>query len=323
MAYCPPRSTLRTSAAETSALAYPRAHGANRLADALLGTFRWRTLTTAPASGADNMALDHALVRRAATTGEAVLRVYRWSRPCVSLGRHQRASGIYDPNTIRSGGLDIVRRPTGGGAVLHHREVTYSVTTPLAIGGRGGAHHRVRHIYEAVNHLLLDALITLGAPVSLAPSPLPADAPDTRALNRAFAPRGPDREASPIEGSPCFDRPAPGEIVALGRKLAGSAQWREGNAVLQHGSILLADDQRLLAQLAPALRPAPVATLADLLGPESDPDKVEGALRTALDRALFRAATLASTTLELDESTATTASALRAHYADETWTWRR
>jgi lipoyl(octanoyl) transferase len=323
MACCPPRSTLRTSAAETSALAFPRAAGANRGNEALLGTFRWRTLITAPASGADNMALDHALLRRAAATGEAVLRVYSWSRPCLSLGRHQRANGIYDPVAIRSMGLDVVRRPTGGGAVLHNREVTYSVTTSLAVGGHGGAHYRVRHIYEAVNQLLLEALITLGAPVSLAPEPLPADGAETDPLSRAAAPRATDREGSPIEGSPCFDRPAQGEIVALGRKLAGSAQWREGTAVLQHGSILLADDQQLLARLAPGLHPSPVATLADVLGAESDPGEVEAALHATLDRTLSRTGTPASTALELDESTAATAGTLRRHYADEAWTWRR
>ena len=109
------------------------------------------------------MALDHALMRRAAATGDAVLRVYSWSRPCLSLGRHQRARGIYDPDAIRSAGMDVVRRPTGGGAVLHHREVTYSVTTPLAVAGSTSAYHRVRHVYEAVNGLLLEALLTLGA----------------------------------------------------------------------------------------------------------------------------------------------------------------
>lgn len=269
------------------------------------------------------MALDHALVRRAAATGEAVLRVYSWSRPCLSLGRHQRARGIYDPDAIRSAGADVVRRPTGGGAVLHHREVTYSVTTPLAVAEGTSAHHRVRHVYEAVNGLLLEALLTLGAPVSLAPAQFPTGDGGTHGHDSAFASPGTDRLGSPIEGSPCFDQPAQGEIVALGRKLAGSAQWREGPAVLQHGSILLADDQYLLARLAPGLRPSPVATLADVLKPQASWGEVEAALRASLDHVLTRAGAPASTHLELDTPTTDTARALWTQYADEAWTWRR
>jgi lipoyl(octanoyl) transferase len=301
-------------------LASQRAGGVDHRGDALLGAHRWRTLTSAPASGADNMALDHALVRRAAATGEAVLRVYGWSRPCLSLGRHQRARGIYDPEAIRSARVDIVRRPTGGGAVLHHREVTYSVTIPLAVVGAAGQ-HRVRSVYEAINRLLLDALLALGAPVSLAPPRFPtsfAHSPGPQS-----APTRIDGRPAPIEGSPCFDEPAQGEIVAQGRKLAGSAQWREGAAVLQHGSILLANDQHVLARLAPGLRPAPVAALADILKPEPHSVEVQRALSGALERALSRVGAPPSSALELGESTADAAHALRSHYADEAWTWRR
>jgi lipoyl(octanoyl) transferase len=269
------------------------------------------------------MALDHALARRAAGTGEAVLRLYSWSQPCLSFGRHQRALGIYDPAAARSAGVDIVRRPTGGGAVLHHREVTYSVTSPLGIAGNSRAHYRVRDVYEAVNQLLLDALLALGAPVGLAPRRLADGDRNTAARTLSFARLEAGRPMSPIEGSPCFDQPAEGEIVALGRKLAGSAQWREGGAVLQHGSILLADDQQLLASLAPGLAPPPVATLADVLRPHPHPSDVEAALRAALDGALARAGVPSSSAFELDASTANAARALRPHYADPAWTWRR
>src|SRR3954468_19192034 len=92
----------------------------------------WRLMLTEPRSGAENMARDTALVARAARTGETVFSVYSWERATLSLGRNQTATGRYDVQRIRAAGIDIVRRPTGGRAILHDREVTYSVTAPLA-----------------------------------------------------------------------------------------------------------------------------------------------------------------------------------------------
>src|SRR5918999_2420397 len=106
---------------------------------------RWRLLLTDPASGPENMALDEALMDRARATGEWVLRVYSWSRPTLSVGRHQRARDAYDPVTLAAEGLFIVRRPTGGRAILHEREVTYSVTGPAAVAGT------VRESYQRIN----------------------------------------------------------------------------------------------------------------------------------------------------------------------------
>src|SRR5689334_6142775 len=89
---------------------------------------RWRLFRTPALSGVANMAIDHALMARARRTGERVLRVYTWSAPTLSLGRHQSARGRIDPKVIEAHGVSLVRRPTGGRALLHHREVTYSVT---------------------------------------------------------------------------------------------------------------------------------------------------------------------------------------------------
>ncbi len=247
------------------------------------------------------MALDHALVRRAAETGEAVLRVYGWSAPTLSLGRHQPARGIYDTRQIESLGVDVVRRPTGGRAVLHHREVTYSVAAPLLDVASSAPRRRVRDVYGAVNHLLVDALHSLGARVGLADNGI--------------------RALSPGVGSPCFNDAATGELVADGRKLVGSAQWREGNAVLQHGSILIDDDQYLLEQLAPSSIPARVATLHDVLGRRPTLDEVGATLRRALDGALERAGRPPSSPLDPD-CVRDEYSALVACYADPAWTWR-
>src|SRR6266704_1342228 len=86
----------------------------------------WRILITAPRSGAENMARDTALQTRAARTGETVFSIYSWSRPTLSLGRNQPATGFYDAQKIRAAGIDVVRRPTGGCANLYDHEVAYS-----------------------------------------------------------------------------------------------------------------------------------------------------------------------------------------------------
>src|SRR5207237_2025135 len=93
---------------------------------------RWRLLFVAPRSGAENMARDTALQTRAARTGETVFSIYSWSRPTLSLGRNQPATGFYDARKIRAAGIDVVRRPTGGRAILHDNEVTYSVTAQVS-----------------------------------------------------------------------------------------------------------------------------------------------------------------------------------------------
>src|SRR6267142_1354939 len=205
---------------------------------------RWRLLIAAPRSGAENMARDTALQARAARTGESVFSIYSWSRPTLSLGRNQPASGRYDIEKIRAAGIDVVRRPTGGRAILHDREVTYSVTAPLADAAP------LRETYSRINHILQTALARLGVFVEAVPRSLPTTTPGVRS---------------------CFETPGEGELVARGAKLVGSAQWRDDGALLQHGSILVDDDQSSLPVFATGVHvadgsiPAP-ATLHALLG---------------------------------------------------------
>src|SRR5687768_8341049 len=151
---------------------------------------RWRLLVTPPADGARNMAIDAALLGRARSGSECVMRIYEWSRPTLSLGRHQTAHGHYDLHRAKANGVDFVRRPTGGRAVLHHRELTYSVTAPAATLGT------LREAYARINRLLLEALRTLGVEAAVAPR-----------TDRALAPGL----------APCFDLPGEGELVAAGR----------------------------------------------------------------------------------------------------------
>jgi len=243
------------------------------------------------------MARDTALQARAAKTSETVFSVYSWARPTLSFGRHQPASGLYDLERIRAVGLDVVRRPTGGRAILHDREVTYSVTAPLDDA------EPLREAYSRINQILLEGLARLGVVAGLATPSERAPAPSIR---------------------PCFETPGVGELVADGAKLVGSAQWRDGGALLQHGSILVEDDQSSLPSFAAggaigsggAL--AQPATLAALLGRAPDAAEVASAMFEAV-RALEDPE---ATELDEDEIRADASQHL-PRFLDEEWTWRR
>jgi lipoate-protein ligase A len=255
---------------------------------------RWHLLLSPPHGGAENMALDEALMARARATGEAVLRVYGWATPTLSFGRHQTARGRYDRGRIEALGLAVVRRPTGGRSILHHREVTYSVTAPVA--GLGS----LRESYVRINRLLLHGLATLGV--------------------RVLVSAGDGRSPRPTE-APCFEVPVAGELMIDGRKLAGSAQWREDGALLQHGSILVEDDQRALAGLLVSSAPAPLApaTLREALGRPPAVNEVA--------EALFASARLLedpdADTLSIDAMLAAAMRRALVHYRNDDWTWRR
>lgn len=251
---------------------------------------RWRLLDSGAADGATNMAVDHALLDRAAASDEAVLRIYGWSRPTLSLGMHERAR--ISAAALAARGVDVVRRPTGGRALLHHREVTYSVTAP-ATGTS------LRDSYHAINALLLDALRRLGVRAEEA------------------APRV--RTARP-DGAACFAEPNDGELVVHGRKLVGSAQRRDEHALLQHGSILLADDQPLIATLrgTPDEVPLAAATLEGALGRAVSYSEVRDALVAALGTAAGENVARLSA-----DSLSEGVSAHLVRYRSSEWTWRR
>jgi lipoate-protein ligase A len=256
---------------------------------------RWHFLLASPhcADGASNMAHDEALMRRAARTGEAVFRVYGWSTPTLSLGRNQRARGWYDEASARALGIEFVRRPTGGRALLHHHEVTYSATLPL------GDAAEARVAYDFINDVLLGALERLGVRAERAAEPV-SMAPGVR---------------------PCFDVPAEREIVMKGRKLVGSAQWRRGGALLQHGSILIRDDQPTISQLTKTTTHVPpaAATLWDALGREPSVEEVSVLILESLHAAVGGRPEPLCPDVELQGDV----ERLRGAYADAAWTWRR
>jgi lipoyl(octanoyl) transferase len=254
----------------------------------------------APVAGAANMAVDHALLDSVRDGAPPTLRLYRWSPACLSFGRNQRAVGVYDPDRIRAAGLDVVRRPTGGLAVLHDQELTYCVLAPAAL--LGGP----RATYQRVNQALVAGLRRLGADAAIA--------------DAGGAPR-PDADTA----VPCFQAPAAGEVVAGGRKLVGSAQRCMDGVVLQHGSILMDGMQSRVADLVVtaagrgALAGAGSVTLAELLA--APPSWQELAEAIAAGFAETLGTRLAPRTLTAAERAR--AGLHEASYANARWTWRR
>lgn len=256
---------------------------------------RWRLYLTEPLGAAENMALDEALLARARGRDECVMRVYAWTTATLSLGRNQRAVGVFERHLAEAAQVALVRRLTGGRAVLHHREVTYSVTGPVAPGDA------LRTSYAAINQILLAALQRLGVSATLA---------------RARAARFPAPASAP-----CFELPAIGEIVLGTRKLIGSAQLRDNGAFLQHGSILIDDDQHRVGEVSAEPIPAsmPAATLREALGRAPSLHEVAAALFSAVrERADAEA-----TALTVDDDLVSATRTARSRYTDDSWTWRR
>lgn len=251
----------------------------------------WRTFVDQPQAGAYNMALDQALAE-CLDGDQAVLRFYGWVRPTISFGRNERAQGLYSLTRARELGVDFVRRPTGGRAVLHEREVTYSVVAPLrALGGP-------RDAYARINHAIAVGLEGLGASVE---------------LSRGGA-------VLPLDAGPCFQSPADGEVTVGGRKLVGSAQARVDGAMLQHGSIILSGDQALLEELTTrkvvSPRPATLRELVAGVGAEEVSFAVASAMRDALGGEWIDAG---YRSLEMERARELQS----ARYAQQSWTWRR
>ena len=185
-----------------------------------------RLLMDSPRSGAENMAIDEAMLLWADSGGEATLRLYSWSQPTVSLGYFQKGAdwrGQVGPPAA----LPAVRRITGGGAIIHADELTYSLALPLAgphLAALGGGEH-VTGLYKSIHAAIAGAAASLGAQAGAISS----------AGGGAEAAAGGRAE----EAFLCFARRSRYDLVAGGRKLVGSAQRCLSHAVLQHGSVVL------------------------------------------------------------------------------------
>lgn len=266
----------------------------------------WRAIESAPLRGAGNMAHDQALLEGVQAGGPPVLRFYGWAPPCLSLGRnqvvpHREAVAA----AVAARGFDLVRRATGGAAVLHDRELTYAVAVPVGVLGAP------RGTYIAINRALVAGLRRLGVAAEVAGE-----------VARDVG------SATPNWENPCFQAPAPGEVVVGGLKLVGSAQRREGRTLLQHGSLLLAGDQRIVAECLAGgaglagdtiATPSGFTTLSALLDPLPTWSELVAALTAGFQAGL-------GLQLQRDDLTATERariSPLTTHFQSPAWTWRR
>lgn len=206
-------------------------------------------------SGAFNMGVDEALLRSAIATGTPTLRFYQWDGPWLSLGYGQPSSEAR-LEACRSHGVGVVRRLTGGRAVLHGNDLTYAIAAPESLLPEG-----LQGSYRSIGAALLAALRSLGLDVTQVVAPLRS-------------------QRNPV-GFDCFETPAAGEICVGDRKLAGHAQRRSGGAVLQHGSIRLQPDAPAQASAA-GQRPGTAISVAEA-GISPDSGRLAAAIQHALE----------------------------------------
>jgi lipoate-protein ligase A len=258
----------------------------------------WRLIQSKAADGATNMAIDEAILRAVASgAAPATLRFYAWAPPCLSLGRGQ-SLGDVDRQAVQAAGYDLVRRPTGGRAILHIDELTYSLIAPEGEPRVAGG---VMQSYRRLSRGLLRGLERLGAEDIVA---------DQQMENRGQ------------EGPVCFEASSDYEITVGGKKLVGSAQMRARGVVLQHGALPLHGD---IARICPLLTPCPDAgrvraravVVDEVLGRPVTWDEAARALAAGFAEALNLA--LEPGTLTTGELTE--ARVLRAEkYATDQWT---
>jgi lipoate-protein ligase A len=194
---------------------------------------KWRLIDSGPNLGVYNMAVDEELLARA-QAGEKVpvLRFFTWDPAAVSIGRFQKIEDAVNADACERHGIDIVRRITGGRAVLHYRELTYSIIArtddPLFPANVLGT-------YKLIAAGLLQGLKNFGIPAGMV------------SRSNRYAALVKKKAKDPA----CFSSPSWYEILVHGRKIIGSAQRRLSGAFLQHGSILMDYDPALEAEVIP------------------------------------------------------------------------
>ena len=201
--------------------------------------------------------------------------------------------GVYSPDSEHLRNIDLVRRPTGGRAVLHDAELTYAVAVPSrALGG-------ARETYRVLNHALLNAVRSLGTMADIHGDP--------------------NESALPLSAGPCFQSPAEGEVTVNGRKLIGSAQARIGGALLQHGSIMISGDQTLLSTIGLSTNHHQPATLSEQIG-AVDVERVANAVISSMKR--FFGGSWLEGEYSADEKRMLI-ELVECQYSTDQWTWRR
>lgn len=213
------------------------------------------------------MRIDEALLEVAGPRHS--VRIYRWPTPTISIGANQKISAAILERSERAG-IAIVRRPTGGGAVLHDGDLTYSIAGPHH--GRG-----VVSTYVWVAHALIDALRLLGVPARVV-----AHQPTGRS----------DAPAEPVgaDGFCCFAVPTGADIEVGGRKICGSAQVRRGSRFLQHGTIPIYDPRAKMGQAFSV--PSDTSTFLEEVAPGRGWREVADAVEKGFERRFGEPGTL-------------------------------
>jgi lipoate-protein ligase A len=248
------------------------------------------------ADGPLNFARDDALLSAVHDSGHLVARVYGWTMPTISFGRNERTLGWYSRDNAERMQIGVVRRRTGGRALLHFRELTYAIAGPA----------RSSDTVTATYMQLADVLVAT-----------------LRRLNiRAEISAGSREENT--EGAPCFATTTRGEIVVDGRKLLASAQWRGDGAFLQHGSVMVSDWHGILNRVLEPGRTIAFGdsvTLEELMPrPYPNADEFADALAGALHSQTGVAVDRVAPGVLIDEDVVRNRI---GHYLDPSWTWRR
>jgi lipoyl(octanoyl) transferase len=219
---------------------------------------KWSVVNTGENTGVYNMEYDMNLAENI-REDEAMLRLYTWKPYCISLGANQDES-VVDLDKCRTEGIDIVKRPTGGRAILHAEEVTYSVVMHCS------HENSPQKIYKEINDALLSALGLYDK--KLTSAELEYKQPDYAAIYRAG------------KGVACFAETAKNELKFEHKKLIGSAQRKMGSVVLQHGSILCGSFHRRLPFFLNISSDEQAAMLNEL---RERTTEIESILNTAVD----------------------------------------
>jgi lipoyl(octanoyl) transferase len=187
-------------------------------------TEKWMFINSGPQSASYNMAMDDALLElHSKGRIPPVVRFYEWSPATLSIGYFQKAAEAVDLEKVKEMGLGFVRRPTGGRAVLHERELTYSI---IVSESHPDMPETVTEAYRVISAGLLEGFRNLGLQAEFA---VPASRKERDALKQP-------------KSAVCFDAPSWYELVVEGRKAAGSAQTRQKGVILQHGAIPVSMD---------------------------------------------------------------------------------
>ncbi len=203
----------------------------------------WRFINSGKLKPFENMAMDEAILFGIINQNTPpAIRVYDWNPPTVSFGYHQKINEHILSDKVKEFGFGLVRRPTGGRAVLHYDEVTYAVISRTD-GILAGS---VLESYQKIGEVLLATLHEIGIDATMQNS-MPTEKEQRTWVN------------------PCFTSASKYEINYKGKKIIGSAQIRKGNALLQHGSILLNHNQELMAELIPTKTDKEKETIKKLL----------------------------------------------------------